>query len=97
LGDSFFSGRSIGTNGGGLAARISNALSKIVQKNNSSLFNVSTNEEDEISEILSLAEELNKCPDLTNKLNSHSKIIKFLDTNEELNNYPVTFLDSPTI
>lgn len=34
LGDSFFSGRSIGTNGGGLAAKLSNALSKIVHKNN---------------------------------------------------------------
>lgn len=83
------SGRSIGTNGGGLAFRLSSALGRVVFKHFNNMPNTSQTEQpeddDEISEIVTLVNELNQSTDLTHKLNSQSKIIKYLENKEELN------------
>ncbi len=66
--------RSTTTTGGGLASRIGQAVSKILQ-NNSAL---DISQEDDVNELVNLLDELNLNSDLTVKLSNQSKIIKFL-------------------
>jgi hypothetical protein len=54
------------TLGGGLANRISAALSKVVWNKNNNM----TSDDDEIADLLSQIEELNSAKDLAVKLNS---------------------------
>lgn len=64
--------RSNQSGGGGLASRFSFALSKIIEKDSSVL---DQGEEDEdITEVIQLVEELNQHTELTVKLNNQSKI-----------------------
>ena len=80
---SFFSGaRSINSNGGGIASRINNALSRIVWSMNNNTMNEDDN--GDVSDLISLIEELNKSSDLTVKLNNHSKILRILTPEEPL-------------
>ena len=67
--------RSTTTTGGGLASKIGLAVSKILQ--NHSALDIS--QEDEVSELATLLDELNLNSDLTVKLSNQSKIIKFLN------------------
>lgn len=78
--ESFFSygGKSQGTVGGGLASKISMALSRIVYNRNNSM-----NDDDDVADLIQLIEELNQHNDLTVKLNNQSKICKILETNDE--------------
>ena len=80
--DSFFScGKSVGTNGGGgLAKKISMAMSRVVWNRNNSTFN----DEDEVADLIQIIEELNQHSDLTVKLNNQNKIFKLIEANDEL-------------
>ena len=80
--DSFFScGKSVVTTGGGLASKISMAISRVVWNLNNS----SMNDDDDVADLINLIEELNSHTDLTVKLNNQSKICKILETNEDFN------------
>ena len=78
--DSFLSGRSGGTNGGGsLANKISLAISRVVTSRN-----VNGPDDEEVADLISLLEELNSHSDLTVKLNNQSKICKILEANDKI-------------
>lgn len=80
--DSFYSygGKSVGTaGGGGLASKISMALSRVVWNSKNSL-----NDDEDVADLIQLIEELNQHSDLTVKLNNQSKICKILETNDDL-------------
>ena len=78
--ESFYSyGKSQGTiGGGGLASKISMALSRVVYNRSNSL-----NDDDDVADLIQLIEELNMHSDLTVKLNNQSKICKILETNDD--------------
>ncbi len=69
---------SVTTNGQGLASRIGSALSKVVQKNNTIV-----NDDEEVTDLLQLIDELNQSRDLNIKLKSQAKICKMLDNNDD--------------
>lgn len=71
-------GRSQGGIGGGLASKISMALSRVVYNRNNSL-----NDDEDVADLIHLIEELNQHTDLTIKLNNQSKICKILETNDD--------------
>lgn len=78
--DSFYSyGGKSGGAGGGLASKISMALSRVVWNRGNSL-----NDDEDVADLMSLIEELNQHSDLTVKLNNQSKICKILETNDDL-------------
>ena len=68
--------RSTTTTGGGLASKIGQAMSRILQ--NSSTVD-QTQDADDVQELMTLLDELNLHSDLTVKLSNQSKIIKFLN------------------
>lgn len=77
--DSFYSyGGKSGGASGGLASKISMALSRVVWNRNNSL-----GEDDDVADLMQLIEELNQHSDLTVKLNNQSKICKILETNDD--------------
>ena len=68
--------RSTTTQGGGLANKIGQAVSRIVSQS----MNQEVNEdEDDVNDLVGLLSELNAHHDLTVKLSNQSKIIKFLN------------------
>ena len=71
-------GRSQGGLGGGLASKISMALSRVVYNRANSL-----NDDEDVVDLMSLMEELNQHTDLTVKLNNQSKLCKMLETNDD--------------
>jgi hypothetical protein len=80
--DSFYSyGGKSGGGGGGLASKISMALSRVVWNRANSL-----NDDDDVTDLIQLIEELNQHSDLTVKLNNQSKICKILETNDDFTN-----------
>ena len=68
--------RSTTTQGGGLANKIGQAVSRILSQ---SMHMDMTQDEDEVTDLLNLLNELNAHHDLTVKLSSQSKIVRFLD------------------
>ena len=68
--------RSTTTQGGGLANKIGQAVSRILSQ---SQLNAEVTDEDEVTDLVSLLNELNAHHDLTVKLSNQSKIMKFLN------------------
>lgn len=71
--------RSQGGIGGGLASKISMALSRVVYNRANSL-----NDDEDVADLMSLMEELNQHTDLTVKLNNQAKLCKMLETNDDI-------------
>ena len=67
--------RSTTTTGGGLASKIGQAVSRILQHSQS----IDYQDADDVTELATLLDELNTHTDLTVKLQNQSKIIKFLN------------------
>lgn len=67
--------RSTTTQGGGLANKIGQAVSRILSQSQTEI----QQDEDEVADLVNLLNELNAHHDLTVKLSSQSKIVKFLD------------------
>lgn len=74
----FSGGKSNMTMGGGMANRISSALSRVVWNKNNNM----NADDDEIAELLQNIEELNSAKDLAVKLNSQSKLCKILENDD---------------
>ena len=79
--DTFSQGnRSTTTQGGGLANKIGQAVSRILSQ---SMANEACQDEDEVNDLVNLLNELNAHHDLTVKLANQSKIVKFLNEASE--------------
>ena len=70
--------RSTTTQGGGLANKIGQAVSRILSQSQLNAADVTT-DEDEVTDLVNLLNELNAHHDLTVKLSNQSKIMKFLN------------------
>ena len=92
--DTFSQGnRSTTTQGGGLANKIGQAVSRILSQTG----NMDQTDEDEVSDLVNLLNELNAHHDLTVKLSNQSKIMKFLNEASEANTSPGTAKSTPTV
>ena len=91
--DTFSQGnRSTTTQGGGLANRIGQAVSRIL----SQTVNVDCTDDDEVNDLVNLLNELNAHHDLTIKLSNQSKILKFLNEVTDSNQFSASKA-TPTI
>ena len=92
--DTFSQGnRSTTTQGGGLANKIGQAASRILSQTG----NIDQTDEDEVTDLVNLLNELNAHHDLTVKLSNQSKIMKFLNEASEAQTSPGTAKSTPTI